>query len=367
MLCLSGDYWALRLMTDDDVFDSEEEGLNEASATGDLPSGAGVTCLSCGASTIGVYCVACGQKNDDLRRSIFLLARDFVEDTFSFDSRMWRTLGSLAISPGLVPKAFSHGKRSRYTPPVRLFLVVSFLFFLLLGLTNTYFVAVKVAPLDEAGASITFLQNKDKDPKETGEQDCSMNASLTFFVRASELNRSKDDWSECVAELQAKLDASVEEGGDEVTEDDRRALALIKKMAEGVRRAVEKPDAFNAAFDDWLPRVLLFMTPVSALILTIFLRGREALFFDHLVLAFYTHAFGFAVVSAAILLTQTGLPYAGFPAALLLGVYFVRSLKRAYGRGWVKTIWTAFAGGGLYLLILFLAVLAIVFQILRSA
>ncbi len=56
-----------------------------------------------------------------------MLARDFIEDTFAFDSRMWRTLGLLASSPGVVPTNYSHGCRARYTPPVRLFLVVSFL------------------------------------------------------------------------------------------------------------------------------------------------------------------------------------------------------------------------------------------------
>ncbi len=87
-----------------------------------------LACLSCGAASVAVFCANCGQKNDDLRRSIFLLARDFVEDTFSFDSRMWRTLGALVVAPGVVATNYAHGKRSRYTPPVRLFLVVSFIF-----------------------------------------------------------------------------------------------------------------------------------------------------------------------------------------------------------------------------------------------
>ena len=338
-------------------------------ARADDTASSATACYACGAPARGEFCALCGQKHDDMRRSIFSLARDFIEDTFNFDSRMWRTLGTLAAKPGVAPKAFAHGQRSRYTPPVRLFLVVSFLFFLTLSFTQTLFVAITMRGGDEpAGGGITLLQNNAnaEASADADDSECSMVASLDFFVRASELDRDHDKWRECIAELQAKLSESVrsetEDAPPEAAESAERAITLVNTMADGVGRAIENPEAFNAVFNNWLPRILLLMAPVTALILILFIRGRDALFYDHLVLALYSHAMGFAAIGAAVVLTQAGLTFMGLVAAIFIYVYIVRSLKKAYGRGWVKTVWTATAGGFLYMLILSGIVLAIVYR-----
>ncbi|MCK5749731.1 MAG: hypothetical protein KAH44_26180, partial [Oricola sp.] len=84
--------------------DDIDGGLDFPEPLGEAVLAAGVLCLACGGAISGPYCASCGQKNDDLRRSSFVLAKDFFKDTFGFDSRMWRTLGLLAASPGRVPK-----------------------------------------------------------------------------------------------------------------------------------------------------------------------------------------------------------------------------------------------------------------------
>jgi len=318
------------------------------------------TCLSCGATVAGVFCVACGQKHDDLRRSIFKLARDFVEDTFSFDSRMWRTLGSLAITPGLVPNAYSHGKRSRYTPPVRLFLVVSFLFFLTLSATQTYFVALQVTPLGETAT--LFIQSKPAEnaAAQDGEPSaCGLTLGMRFLSRAADIPKPPPNWALCQQQLRDEAEEALAAG------DAASSFELFATQSlAGISAAVNDPAGFNAAFNNWLPRVLFLMTPIAALIMTLFIRGKEALYFDHLVLSLYSHAISFAVVGAALIATQFGAPFAGPIATLILFVYLVRSIKHAYGRGWIKTVWTALAGGVLYLVVLNLAMLAIVSTIL---
>lgn len=59
----------------------------EAAIGAAVATGAAIGCLSCAAQIVGPYCANCGQKNDDMRRSLFVLFKDFVADTFSFDSR----------------------------------------------------------------------------------------------------------------------------------------------------------------------------------------------------------------------------------------------------------------------------------------
>ena len=321
-------------------------------------------CLACGHKTAGLFCSSCGQKNDDLRRSSFVLAKDFVKDTFGFNSRMWRTLGLLAVAPGVVPTDYAHGRRSRYTPPVRLFLVVSFLFFLTLSLTETMFIALDVkqgAPNDGRGDSFGILTFSDTDADGF---DCNLTAGLRFFVRPKDLLLDTDAWRRCYLNAEREISEAVKKPAEngKVLPDAaaEKAIGFVSGVLDGISTAVEDPKAFNADINTWLPRVMFLMTPVLALILALFIRGRNALMFDHLVMSLYSHAAGFAITGLAIVAAQFGLS-AAFPvAAAAFAIYFLLALKRAYGRGWVKTVWTGLMSGFIYLLILLSIVMTIV-------
>ena len=320
-------------MIDDDIIggdgetgDAGEESIvAEKSDTSPVTPGVDGACLSCGAPTVGIFCANCGQKNDDLRRSLFLLTRDFIEDTFAFDSRMWRTLGLLAVAPGIVPTSYAHGRRSKFTPPVRLFLVVSFLFFLLLSFTQTYFVAVEIqAPakseVTSAEQPAEAINGVSADPPDTELQsdldtdfqfdgqriDCDLKFQFKFFIRSSELESDPERWKDCMEQFKSAAGASIErsklepgEDGEILTpEKAEQDLAIATRFFNGASDAVEDPKALNAAFNNWLPRVMFFMTPILALIMGVFIRGRDALFFDHMILSIYSHAVGFAAVAS---------------------------------------------------------------------
>ncbi len=367
------------------------DGIASAAAA----TGAALACLSCAATITGPFCASCGQKNDDLRRSSFVLFKDFVTDTFSFDSRMWRTLGLMAAAPGLVPTSYSHGKRSRYTPPVRLFLVVSFLFFLVLGVTHTMFVAVEVTEKSpqriaadkanyeealnearpEARAAIEKAQEKSQAVVIDGEKvDCNIDVKARFFVRPQDLVFDEEKWRACSESIvaTAEVEISVSKDRGENNQIDNRLKEEevkrgFRRVVAGINQMVSNPTAFNSEINTWLPRVMFFMAPLLALILTIFIRGRDALYFDHLVLSLYSHATGFAIIGAAIVIAQLGVSNT-FPAAMAaLGIYFIAALKRAYNRGWVKTVYSTAFTALLYLMLLSLIVGAIISNQIWSA
>jgi len=347
----------------------------------------GERCISCDAEIVGPYCAICGQKDDDMRRSSFVLFKDFIEDTFAFDSRMWKTLGLMAAAPGLVPTEYSHGKRSRYTPPVRLFLVVSFLFFLVLGLTKTMFVAFEVTaktPEQIEKQKAEFAEALDKMDEKTraiveGAQssdqavvidgkdiNCDINFKPRFFVRPQDIRFDEEKWRQCAQSVSSAATIEIERSDTEGdSENDGQAIAT-EKLSEGFNRVVAGIDAlasdplkFNESFNLWLPRVMFFMAPVLALILTLFIR-RRVFFFDHLVLSLYSHATGFAVFGAAILLGQFGVPQMLPVSILFLGLYFTLALKRAYRRGWIKTMWTSAMAAFIYFVILVVVVATII-------
>lgn len=361
---------------DDGVIDISPDGAIVAA----VATAAAVACLSCAAAITGPYCSNCGQRNDDMRRSSLVLARDFLKDTFAFDSRMWRTLGLMAIVPGKVPMSYSHGQRSRYTPPVRMFLFVSFLFFLALGLTHTMFVAVDVTAkspeqiasekanydkaLAEAGPETReAMEDAQKSQKaivvDGAKVDCEINVGTRFFVRPQDIKFDEAKWRACSESFSKAAKGEISVDGDSgeanqlgggVSEED--FAKGFDRVIAGIDQMVANPTAFNASINAWLPRVMFFMAPVLALILGLFIRGKDAFLFDHLVLSLYSHATGFAIIGTAIVLAQFGVPNT-FPVAMaLLGIYFIAALKRAYGRGWVKTIYSTMFVGFLYVLIL---------------
>lgn len=334
-----------------------------------VAAGAALACLSCGAAIVGPFCADCGQKNDDMRRSTFVLFKDFVKDTFAFDSRMWRTLGLMASRPGLVPSSYSHGKRSRYTPPVRLFLVVSFLFFLDLSLTRTMFMALEVVPkspeeivadraafekaISEAGpeAKAALDAVRQGDPLEGAfvvdgrSVECDINVRTRFFVRPQDIKFDEEKWRACSESISTAAKIEIEStqaneesesAADAMTSSD--VQSAFERVMAGVNLMASNPAAFNSEINVWLPRVMFFMAPVLALLMALFIRGRDALFFDHLVLSLYSHAAGFAIIGIAIFLAQFGVPHV-FPAAMAaLALYFIAAMKRAYRRGWTKTV-----------------------------
>jgi hypothetical protein len=57
------------------------------------------------------------------------LLADSLGEAFDVDGRMFRTLRLLFGRPGALTREYLDGRRQRYTPPLRLYLVVSLLFF----------------------------------------------------------------------------------------------------------------------------------------------------------------------------------------------------------------------------------------------
>jgi hypothetical protein len=58
---------------------------------------------------------------------------DMLHETMDIDGRLLHTLKTLLLKPGLLSLEYRNGRRTRYTPPLRMYLVISILFFLLIS------------------------------------------------------------------------------------------------------------------------------------------------------------------------------------------------------------------------------------------
>ena len=85
-------------------------------------------CNNCNSELTGLYCSDCGQKDTDLL-SVKVIMKEFTDNVFSFDSRFFITLKYLITKPGFLTLEYWAGKRTKYLPPLRLYLVISILYF----------------------------------------------------------------------------------------------------------------------------------------------------------------------------------------------------------------------------------------------
>lgn len=89
-------------------------------------------CPNCGAARAGEFCSDCGQQRtrpEQLTIGYFLKStfREFTE----LDSKIYRTLTALLFQPGRLTVEYLADRKERYVSPVKLYLLISAIFFLL--------------------------------------------------------------------------------------------------------------------------------------------------------------------------------------------------------------------------------------------
>jgi hypothetical protein len=88
-------------------------------------------CLNCDAQVDGQYCKNCGQENIEPKQTLWSLLTHFFEDITHFDSKFFITMKTLLLKPGFLTSEYIIGRRKKYLDPIRMYLFVSFVFFLL--------------------------------------------------------------------------------------------------------------------------------------------------------------------------------------------------------------------------------------------
>ena len=339
-------------------------------------------CFSCNAPIKGLFCDACGQKNDNFRRSIFSLLKEFGSSLTGIESRIWRTWFALLFKPGKVAREFANGARSKWSSPVRSFLAMSIILFGYMSFTGTQLVSVDMHPELKKGV--------DKPAVELTDEDYTFGGGIYFFEgrKAIAKRNAKTDYELLERKLLGiskdgfDIDIStdnVQIGDNETPETLEETLVkeelkpIIDQLKiggkdvdvdEGLRKFIEiiqNPREVNAVFYSWLPKIMFLMMPFSMFIGAIFIRGRRnALLYDHLVHAAYIHAVVYFLVFVGIIASRliNGAPIA---IAIFFGmmIYLPISLKRMFDRGWFKTIWTAYGVGFIYFLTIFMILTAL--------
>lgn len=86
-------------------------------------------CKNCGTPLEGMYCYRCGQYALDVEQPFWKYVRQYFENVYQFDTKIWRTLWYLFTRPGFLTAEFNAGKINSYVHPFCLYMCISVVFF----------------------------------------------------------------------------------------------------------------------------------------------------------------------------------------------------------------------------------------------
>jgi len=357
-------------------------------------------CMNCGEPLSGRYCYKCGQKDSDYRRAYWTFLEDLTDNLFTGDAKLWRTLAYLIFFPGAMTRDYVQGKRIRYLPPIRLFLVSIILFFLTINVFDVAVVKFGGSPVtyEERLQTLTarLEEREDKlakaDPEdvfdfEDAEEDVARTREDLERLetwRQEQLARPDQDKvykthdgsliydyniePEMFARVNPEDDVIPPEFMDENfqfdtgDEDIEFLSALAPKVSRGLKNAAEDPIRLNNALNNWVPLIVgVFFIPLTAVFLRFFYWKREHYIFNHMVFSLHFHTYIFFILTFFVLaqvLLGSSVSTWMFTAAVPL--YFLVGLKVATGQGWVRTVLKFFLISIFYV-VGFSAMLAVIF------
>lgn len=276
-------------------------------------------CENCQAPMSGPYCAQCGQKHGHAIHSVWHFLREMTEDLSHADARLWRTLGALLARPGALTREFLEGHRVRYLPPLRLYLVVSLVFFLLAEIAPHQTQAPEAGP----GETPKLL---------AGPQGAGGEGPMT----SSEVDRICHDMVSGTQGIGSRF-------------------GLTESRLQGsCHRMLADRETWYGVFLHNMERALFVLLPLLALFAWgLYWRPRHY-YVEHLLFFLHNHAC-FFVLQAFSILASLVLPR-GISDLLELAVwlyipwYLYRSMRRVYGQGRLLTLAKCLALGVAYTL-----------------
>lgn len=261
-------------------------------------------CANCGAPVSGHYCAVCGQRVEHAVHSLSHFLREVAEDLTHADSRLWRTIAALLFKPGYLTREFLAGRRVKYLPPLRLYLVLSLFFFLVVAINN-----------DHAGFKLISV----------GDDDMSLPAAAPPLPHTEEQRQ------------RAKKTC------DEISDDGPWSSVLSGALRRGCEKAVEDDGhSLKEAFFHNLPRAIFLMVPILAAAMKPLYSRQRRYYVEHLLFLLHNHAFVFLWLGLFVLITlaipiEAVASTLAFVFCLYIPFYYYRAMRQVYGEGTART------------------------------
>jgi hypothetical protein len=273
-------------------------------------------CPNCGNTlkTDDNFCSGCGQKNHDLRVPFRHLLMEALEGIIHFDSKSFKTIYTLLFKPGSLTNEFKAGRRTSFVPPIRLYIFLSFIFFLALSMT----VPATDAELNSEGTTA-----------ETGNK-----LNISFFnIPASDLGGLTS----------AQIDSLMQARGI-------RQTGFNKYMVRQVARLNrEGQTEFIHRLLKGISYMMFALMPIFALLLYLLFRKRAEYYIDCLVFSVHYHSFAFLLFTLYLILGYfADITWLILILPLILGVYCYLGFRAVFQQSWLRTALKTILTGLLY-------------------
>lgn len=306
------------------------EGIVAAEETGKNPEQK--NCLNCGAPLHGTFCHACGQKNLPRRQDIGDFIINFISSFYSFESKFFKTFGFLLFRPGRIINDYNAGKRESYYHPVRMYVFLSFIFFLVLS----FIPDEDKININSDGKELTSKQKKEL------LDTLKLDLKPVIVMGADSAGLDGSNWSKAdpntieeydsIENLKplAKRDGKIERYFTE------KYIKLRQENGDDEKAILKN---FFQSFLENIPRMIFLLLPIFALILKLLYIRRDFYFSEHLVFSVLIYDFMYLIGSLGLLCSMVDwldwipriLSLAGF-------FYLYKAMRKVYKQSRGKTI-----------------------------
>lgn len=266
-----------------------------------------LACRNCGAPAPLKFCPECGQETTLHPPTLGEFLHEFVGHYVALEGPLWRTLRLLLTRPGQLTREYLQGRRRQYVLPLRLYLTMSFLFFL----------ALKMVPW--ATDNMVVVDLKGRHVATVAEIEAAAPSQPALATAPHRPTSEPLRPVECGGASQpacSRAEALVNAAGDRLGEHPQETVEHMRAHALGMA-----------------PYAVFLLMPVFAGFMMLAYRNRRMTYGEHVVFSLHLQAFWFLALLVGVIAD----PLAGI-VQLLVPVYGVWAMHTAYGGRWGTTL-----------------------------
>lgn len=296
------------------------------------------------------FCPSCGQENHSPNQPIKHYIAELIETVFHLDSKFFLSIKTMLTAPGKMTYEFNQNKRNRFMPPMRLYVFISFVFFILFQI-----------PKKEEAAQIG---NKEVIPTAlTDSSSFNFTLSDTGFVRIKNKPTRKFgliDISADDADWAFLKNAKPEQVDSILICNDITPNFITRNFYKQWLKFSTEDSTISTRLTEKIIKyfsiALFFLMPFFAFILFLLHIRRKHNYYNYLIFSIHYHSTVFIVFSILSLIQMMiVLPDMVWGLCIIgLWIYLLIAMKRNYQQSWLKTGIKAMLAASGYQLVLLL-------------
>ena len=343
-------------------------------------------CLNCNykISRHTNYCPNCGQENTDYKYAIWYLLYESVNNYLNLDSQFFRSIFPFLFRPGHLTVKFLEGRRKLFINPVRLYLIVSIIFF---------FIFSQIVDIENSDLQLNKQLELDKAFKENVLKDSTQIAEIETALEKEGISIDLENADSLIQEIPTEIkNRLLESALDTSSTSEINWFGVNYKFSQQkayliwLRDPYMTPDALldslNASEKNFWNRkaaaqllkigqtstfkvilkeavenvsiMFFILIPFFALLLKFYYLRSKKLYYNHLIFSLHLHTYLFFIASILMglnILYEEPLELLEYGIIIFI-IYVLLMFRRVYKQGWIKTIFKTITLFSFYLVVI---------------